>query len=148
MKRLLILLTAIAIVVLLSAFLLSESKAPEYTIELGGTQIVVEIADTQQARERGLSGRPELGEGKGLFLIFDEPGIYRIWMKDMLFPLDIIWINADGQIISMKEYAEPCTSECSTYAPESAAKYAVEVDAGFCDSHELKEGDSALLSLP
>ena len=65
---------------------------PISAVQIAGQTIKVEIADTDAKRELGLSGHAPLSDTQGMLFVFDTPGIYSFWMKDMLFPLDIIWL--------------------------------------------------------
>ena len=86
---------------------------------IGGKNIVVEIADTDATRAQGLSGRPSLETSHGLMFIFDKPGIYGFWMKDMYFPIDIIWIGKDGKVAGIERSINPDTYPRVFYPPMS-----------------------------
>ena len=61
----------------------------------------VEIAYTDEQKEKGLSNRESLDENSGMLFIFDEPESVSIWMKDTLIPLDIVFINEDLEVIKV-----------------------------------------------
>jgi uncharacterized protein len=71
-----------------------------------GQTIVVEVAATQEDRERGLSGRTHLSINEGMLFLFDTPGFYSFWMKDMLFPIDIVWLDGN-RIVGVTERIDP-----------------------------------------
>lgn len=98
--------------------------------------IVVEFADTKSSRELGLSGRKGLEEGKGMLFVFDTPGRYGFWMKDMSFSLDILWINEDGIVVEIERAVTP-QSYPKTYINASPAKYVLEVNAGEAEKRGL-----------
>lgn len=108
---------------------------------INGARIEVEIAESLSERTRGLSGREALGQNEGMFFVFDEPGYYSFWMKDMKFPIDIIWIANDKKIIDITKNAAP-KSYPSVFKPAGLAQYVLEVNAGFADKREIKIGDS------
>ena len=60
-----------------------------------------ELADTPAIRERGLSGRVSMNSNQGMLFVFDRPGVYGFWMKDMNFPLDMVWIDRDHKVVSI-----------------------------------------------
>jgi len=98
----------------------------------------LEKVDTDATREKGLSGRSSMPRGSGMLFVFDNIGRQCIWMKDMKFPLDIIWLNSQGNIIKIAENVAP-----STYPDEFCAKNAllvIEVNAGVAKSHGLTVG--------
>jgi uncharacterized membrane protein (UPF0127 family) len=107
---------------------------------VGGTSILVEIVDTPQARELGLSGRAGLANDNGMLFVFEKPDIYGFWMKEMNFDLDIIWFNEYGEIVYFVEHAKP-SSYPKTFTPDKEALYVLEVPAGFVKKEYLKLGD-------
>ena len=111
--------------------------------KIAGITLNVEVASTPEAQAQGLSGRTGLAENKGMLFVFAEPGQYAFWMKDMNFPIDMIWINENFKVIYIQKNAEPA-SYPETFGPAVNAKYVLEVVAGFADKNNLKEGDSAL----
>src|SRR4051812_48326835 len=68
-------------------------SAGEVVVE--GKIISIEVADTPEARERGPSGRESLPQGSGVLFVFDAPATYGFWMKDMRFPIDIVWLDEE-----------------------------------------------------
>lgn len=77
-----------------------------------------EIADSQEERVQGLSGRREVPPNYGLLFVFDEPGRPGFWMKDMYVPIDIIWLSEDGTILGIEEAVSPSTYPQAFYPPE------------------------------
>lgn len=119
---------------------LSNLKAGVLTIN--ETPIVVEIANNSATRVRGLSGRDLLPEKSGMLFVFPKADFYEFWMKDMKFPIDIVWFDDSWKIIDIKENIQPETyPEVST--SKEKARYAVEVNAGFAKKYEIKIGDQA-----
>ena len=111
----------------------------EGTLKIVDTEIKVEIADTDAERSLGLSGRDSLKTGYGMLFVFDTPGSYGFWMKDMKFSIDIIWIDADGRVIGVEKGVEPETYP-KVFYPPTPAKYVLEVPAGFADLHQVTPG--------
>jgi len=116
------------------------------SVKLGGVTVKVELADTASKRTQGLSGMITLGEKEGLLFVFDYVGKHTFWMKDMLFAIDIIWIDESGKIIYIKKDARP-ESYPETFSPDQNAKYVLEVVSGFSDKHNLKIGDTVEISI-
>ena len=101
----------------------------------------VEIADSDEERQRGLMFRETLDRDKGVLFVFEEEGNYLFWMKDTLIPLDIIWINSDLEVVYITN-AVPCVTErCLTYGPEEDALYVLEVNSGVSGEIGLEVGD-------
>lgn len=106
---------------------------------MGTATIAADIADTEQLREQGLSGRTSLSEGKGMLFLFEAPGRYGFWMKDMRFSLDIIWAAPDGTIVSIDHNLSPNTYP-QVFYPAAPAQYVLEVPAGFAAKHAIVPG--------
>lgn len=106
-----------------------QSARDNQTIQIGSNTIFVEIADTDEARTIGLSGRESLASGTGILFIFDNPGIYGFWMKDMRFPIDIVWIDENWKVIGVDNSVDPATFPTIFY-PKSAAKFVLELNSG------------------
>ena len=119
---------------------ISEQKGIKF-IEIAGKTIKVEIADTSILQEKGLSGRKVLQEDEGMLFVFENLGKYSFWMKEMNFPIDIIWIGENFKIIYIKKSALP-KSYPETFSPNENAKYVLEVLAGFSEKNNLQVGDS------
>lgn len=108
-------------------------------ISVGGTPVTVFIADTEEERGRGLSGREALPPTQGMLFIFQEDAPYRIWMKDMLFPIDILWIDSGGVIVEIKRDVSPSTYP-DTFGPPVPVRYILEVPAGFSEQYNVEIG--------
>lgn len=111
-------------------------------VKIAGQVLKVDLALTPRAQEQGLSGRSGLKENEGMLFVFDTPGQYSFWMKDMNFPIDMIWFDKNLRVVYIKKNAEP-DSYPDTFAPATDAKYVLEVSSGFSEKNNLKEGDSA-----
>lgn len=112
-------------------------------IRINEQEIIVEIADDNEKRALGLMYRDYLPEHAGMFFILNKEGITSFWMQNMLIRLDMIWIDEDGKIVDITKNAQPCTDdiESCTYRPDEPVKYVLEVNAGFTDKYDIKEGD-------
>ncbi|MEK7611570.1 MAG: DUF192 domain-containing protein [Patescibacteria group bacterium] len=114
-------------------------------ITIGNTSLSVEVAVDNEAITRGLSGREKLAEKAGLLFVFPAPGYYPFWMKEMRFPIDIIWIGADKKVVGFSENILP-ESYPATFAPPSPVQYVVEVNAGWVEERGILVGDILTLS--
>ncbi len=111
-------------------------------VTIGSTVVQAEVADTLPKQIKGLMFRKSLGENAGMLFPFGYDGFHGIWMANMSFPLDIIWINSEGRIVDIVKDAPPCGIICSTvYRPSETARYVLEVNAGFADGHGIKIGN-------
>lgn len=110
-----------------------------YALKIGEAIFNVELADSPEKREKGLSGRKSLAESRGMLFVFDQPDFYSFWMKEMLFPIDIIWIGKDLKIIDITKDVWPDTYP-KNFKPSSPIKYAIEVNAGRILKNEIAIG--------
>jgi uncharacterized membrane protein (UPF0127 family) len=112
-------------------------------VEIAGVKLKVDLALTPPEQEQGLSGRTELKENEGMLFVFGHPDKYLFWMKDMNFPIDMVWIGENLRVVYIKKNALPA-SYPQSYGPgvsDKDALYVLEVVAGFSDKNNLKEGD-------
>lgn len=106
----------------------------------------IEIADTIEKRALGLSFRQYLGDYEGMLFIYEQNVNTSFWMKDMLFSLDIIFIDEFGSIVDIKEEQTPCTFSCPGIFSNHTFKYVLEVNSGFCSSNDVKINDKILVN--
>lgn len=69
----------------------------------------LEKVDTQAGRIKGLSGRESLASNRGMLFVFDRAGRQCIWMKDMKFSIDILWLDASRTVTKVAENVAPST---------------------------------------
>ncbi len=110
---------------------------------VGNKAITVAISDTEAKREQGLSGTAPLEPTQGMLFVFDSPLRPAFWMKDMNYPLDIVWINQDKKIVDVSENLNPNTYPMS-FSPIVPVMYVLEVPAGFYKINLLRAGDSVV----
>jgi len=119
------------------------------TVQIGNLVIPVEIAKTPTEQQYGLSYRASLDKDKGMLFIFEKQGLYRFWMPNMSFPVDMIWVDENKRIISINENVPPLKdlSKPTYYQPTRPALYVLEVNANFSKKHNLKAGDLLVLKI-
>ncbi len=118
-----------------------EQVLPARDIQVGNQIIKVELAQNPFSWKKGLSGRSDLAANSGMLFIFATEDRQAIWMKDMKFPIDIIWIN-NGAIIDMAQNVEPTMVEpLPVYLPRLPARMVLEVKAGMADKNNWKIGE-------
>ena len=102
--------------------------------------VLVELAKTREQKERGLMFRQELEENRGMLFIEPYPKLLQFWMKDTYIPLDLIFIGEDMKIKGIIKNAKPQSTE--SLAIDRLSRFVLEVNAGFADKHNVKEGDA------
>ena len=108
------------------------------TVTIGGVQITVEIADTQQLRQLGLMNRDSLPENHGMLFVYPDEQLRSFWMRNTRIPLDIAFIDRNLTIVNI-EQMEPQTDE-NTFSV-SPAQYALEMDLGWFEANGVGVGD-------
>lgn len=122
---------------------------PQYRavqVSLGGKILNARVADTDSLRIQGLSGTSGLDEDDAMLFVFDTVGLHSFWMKDMQYPIDIIWIDQSKHIVSIKKHATP-ESYPAQFNPPQASLYVLEVIDGFVGTHKVKVGDAVSFEL-
>lgn len=109
-------------------------------ITIGDQKYKVEIADTPEKQEKGLMGRDSLPKDQGMLFVYEEPTDVKYWMKDTSIPLDIIFIDDDLEVISVKK-GEPMSEK---FIEENDVQYVLEVnkDSGIEEGDQLVFEDS------
>lgn len=110
-------------------------------INLAGTDLLVEQAQTPAQWEKGLSGRDSLQGVDGMIFYFPAYHVPVFWMKDMHFPLDMIWIKDNVVVDITSNVPTPEEGKLPTYSPKQPVDTVLEVNAGWAQSHSLKPGD-------
>ena len=113
-------------------------------IKIDSKNLSVGIADDNCKQNLGLSGKISLADDTGMFFVFKMPGNYGFWMKDMNFPLDIVWMDDNFGIIGI-EKALATSTYPNIYGKKYFAKYVLEIPAGYSDKNNIKIGDKILL---
>ncbi len=117
-----------------------------------GRTIDVYLADSFAAMLFGLMYWERLEKGKGMLFTLNSEGRISagIWMLNMRFPIDIVWMDSDGRVVDIEEKAKPCASffRCKTYVPGSKAKYVLELNAGSARKLGIKVGSRMSVGAP
>jgi hypothetical protein len=100
-------------------------------------RIPITIADTPSEQEQGLSDTESLPANAGKLFVFNVPGKYGFWMKDMRYSLDMIWIDSTMHIVGITKNISPDTYPQVFYPPQEIS-YVLEVNAGFSTAHHLE----------
>ena len=119
-------------------------------VSIEDAAVLAEIADDEAERKIGLSEKAYLGEDEGMLFVFPEKtSSAGFWMKDMKFPIDIVWIN-DDKVVKIDKNVKPepgvGDEQLKLYYPETPINYVLEVKAGFAEENSVKPGDKVVIS--
>lgn len=151
-KSLLVLLVVVAVFVLLLLVAgkkgtpianFSETITKQAIVNIGGQNLVANVANTPWEREKGLSGATFLNNKNGMLFEFEEADYHGIWMKKMTVSIDIIWIDPQNRVVSIKENVSPDTYP-EVFKPDAPAKYVLETAAGYVAANNIKLGDTVM----
>ena len=146
--------TASLLLVLLISGACSEEMAPppEYGVRADGRlefvradstvihTIDIEIADTQEARQRGLMNRRGMDPDEGMLFIFPEPDMLSFWMRNTAMPLDIIFVAEDRSIVNIARRTRPLSDD--RIRATAPAQYVVEVRGGVSERFGITDSAS------
>lgn len=124
---------------------LEQSEFPRGIIKIDDVTLQVQIADTKPLQTRGLMFQEKLPYDQGMLFIFEGEGDRSMWMLNMQFALDLIWLDADGNVVHIEKDTQPCKSALETVGCTftngngNAAKYVLEVTSGFVDKFNITE---------
>ena len=129
-----------------AAVTLEPERVDALVLIRGGVSYAVDLAVTSEERQQGLSGREHMAQDEGMLFVFEEEQGLSFWMKEMHFPLDIIWIDAQCRLIDVAaEVPTPPPGAESSDIPRakspSPVRYVLEVNAGQWERNGLQPGD-------
>ena len=125
-------------------FLIQGVPQPSTTADFGGVSLRLDYATTPEARERGLGGRASISSDYGMLFVFPRDDQYGFWMKDTLVPLDMFWLDAQGQVVYIAQDVAT-SSYPNVFYPSAPARYVLETAAGFARAHTIATGTPLLL---
>jgi uncharacterized membrane protein (UPF0127 family) len=99
---------------------------------------------TPEEQMRGLSGRQSLEENAGMLFVYEIPSVPGFWMKEMNFPIDIIWIDENKKIVGITENLAPETFP-QVFYPRSSVQYVLEVNSDWARDHSISVDDKVIL---
>ncbi len=116
---------------------------PRGTVKIDNVVLVVQIADTGPLLAQGLMFQEEMPFDQGMLFVFEGEERRSIWMPNMQFSLDILWLDNEGNVLHIEKNIPPCktaleTASCPSYKGDNKlAKYVLEVTAGFVDKYTI-----------
>ena len=126
--------------ILVTILILMATHVHAQSVEVNSKVFIVEIADTEEERRKGLMFREALCEECGMLFVFDHPQKYGFWMKNVKIPLDIIFINRKFEIITIYEAPIESGFFYKQYWSKGFCKYVIECNIGFCKKNKITNG--------
>lgn len=107
-----------------------------------GFELNADIPIIGEQMSKGLAVKNQLKENEAMLFVFEKPGRHSFWMKDMKFPIDIIWLDSDGKVAHIEKNLQPCVSVliCTGYSPNIDSQYVLETASNFTQRHNISVG--------
>jgi uncharacterized membrane protein (UPF0127 family) len=124
---------------------LEQAEFPMGVIKIDDVTLQVQIADTKPLQTRGLMFQEKMPYDQGMLFVFEGEDARSMWMLNMQFALDLLWLDSDGNVVHIEKDAQPCKSALETMACTftngngKPAKYVLEVTSGFVDMFNITE---------
>lgn len=115
---------------------------PTTQMQIGNEQFTIEIANSAATREIGLMNRQSMPADHGMIFVFPSEGFLGFWMKNTYVPLDIIYVNEDARVVSIRAMKPLDLTSVPSGMP---AKYAIELNQGAAARAGVKVGDRLVL---
>lgn len=119
------------------------------TATVANQKFDVILAKSQDERIKGLSDRDKIPDNQGMLFVFDKKDKHGFWMKNMRFPIDIIYIDTNT-IVDIVSNAQPPKDKNATnlpiYTPDKAANYVLEINSNLAKKYKFKTGDKVTFS--
>lgn len=116
---------------------------PHVTVHIGDGVFNTQVAKTPSEREKGLSGTRNLRTDQAMLIVFDYDDKWSIWMKDMNYPIDIVWLDKDKKVVYIVKNAPPESYPDERFTPKQEARYVLELPAGTTSKKAIKIGTEA-----
>ena len=139
-RKYLVFLTVVATVLFALGFGIYQRSSSVESLRIADHRFSVEFARTDAERTRGLSGRSSLGAQQSMIFVSSEAYQQCFWMKDMQFPIDMVWLDSQKRITAIESNVDP-SSYPKSYCHEG--QYVVELATGTATKYGFKTGDLA-----
>jgi uncharacterized membrane protein (UPF0127 family) len=136
------------LLILIIAFLALNYLLPKTPrIAINGHTFNLYLAETSQEQEIGLAKYKSIGLNQGMIFIFNRPDYYSFWMKDMKFPIDIIFISGNKVVDVFQKVPVSPDENLPVYTTKAKADKVLEINAGLAKKDNIKIGDEVKLNL-
>jgi len=149
--RIIIILIAVLILVLIALVFFSTANDNKYVnIKIGSLELKAYLACTEKEQEKGLGDRSSISNSDAMLFVFSEPSSRTFWMKDMLFPIDLLWLDSSGRVVGFENNMPPPTTsnldELRSYPSPGAVSYVLEGNASLIEMSGVSKGSLVVFS--
>ena len=120
-----------------------QMTADQSSLRLDGHSYRISVMRTPAELVKGLSGTDSLPADQAMVFVFPDDNYQAMWMKDMKYPIDMIWLNSDKQVVYTVKNALPSGYPKTIYKPTTPSRYVIELPSGTIERTGIKNGDPA-----
>jgi len=135
-------------IILILAFLMFVYFLPQAPkAEINGHVFSLYLAKTAEEQSIGLAKYKEIDMNQGMLFLFQKPDYYSFWMKDMRFPIDIIFINGNKVVDVFQNVPVSPNDNLPIYTTKTKADKVLEINAGLSNKYGIKTGSEVKINL-
>lgn len=132
----------VAVIIFVLAHLMPLARSSQLEMRIGSTTMRLEVANSEQKRQRGLSATTSLAKNRGMLFVFSHDAQWAIWMKDMKMPIDIVWLDVHKKVVHVEARVAPA-SYPAYFTPPESARYVLELASGGAAEAGISPGVAA-----
>lgn len=125
------------------AFLAWKMSDEQASLQLHGQRYHITVLRTPDELQKGLSDSESLPEGQAMVFAFPRDEKWGIWMKDMNYPIDIVWLDSGRTVVHLVKNAQPSSYPSTTFSPSVNSRYVIELPSGTIERTGIAIGDPA-----
>jgi uncharacterized membrane protein (UPF0127 family) len=124
-------------------YILWPQMQPHATLRVGDGVFKAQVARTNEARAQGLSNTATLRSDQAMIMVYGKDDEWAVWMKDMNYPIDIVWLDKDKKVVHIVKNAPPESYPYEQFTPKKEARYVLELPAGTVGNKSIVIGGQA-----
>jgi uncharacterized membrane protein (UPF0127 family) len=125
-------------------YMLWPQLQPHATIHLGDGVFTAKVVKTQAERDKGLGGTLNLADDQAMLFVYETDGKWPVSMKDMNYPIDIVWLDKDKKVVYIVKNAPPESYPYEHFEPKNDARYVIEFSEGTVGQKKITIGATAM----
>lgn len=138
---------ALLLIVVVGLSLAQRFTQPRTTLYLGDGVFATHVAATDAERQLGLGNIESLADNEAMLLAFARDAQWSIWMKDVEYPIDVVWLDGQKRVVHIVKNMPP-SSYPDSFSPDKPARYVVELAAGTVEKKAIRIGTVARFDMP
>lgn len=134
----LIIASVLGVLILFVAYSFWPHTLSSTTVTVGAKTFYADVADTEELRSIGLNEHPSLPDDQAFLMVYDRNDVWPVTTSEIDFPVDIVWINENKQVVYIAKKARPTGT--GIFKPNGKSRYVLLLSAGSIDRYGLKPG--------